>query len=97
MDERQPALHLPMAKPQPTTTATATNTLVIGNIDDISAEALTPARRVVIVNDVEITGTCRGFSKKNRVEGFERCPGFCKGVEFVNCKVDGKDDFNCDG
>ena len=44
-------------------------------------------------------GTCRGFSRKDNVEGFERCEGFCNSYDKSGavCYVDGQEDSDCDG
>lgn len=35
--------------------------------------------RTFMVNDIEITGTCRGLSKQ--IQNFNKCKGFCKEFE----------------
>jgi hypothetical protein len=41
-------------------------------------EAYCLEERTILVNGEELTGTCRSFSRKGRVEGFNRCEGFCE-------------------
>lgn len=55
--------------------------------------------RTIIINGAEVKGTCRAFSKKENVMGFNRCEGFCKDTPkiYTECTVDGKPDFDCDG
>ena len=62
------------------------------------SEAYCNKTRTISINGVEVTGTCRAFSKTNNVEGFIRCKGFC--TEYgrdVYCEVDGKYNPGCDG
>ncbi len=42
------------------------------------ADSYCKKERTVIVEDKEMVGTCRSFSKKGNIEGFNRCQGFCK-------------------
>lgn len=42
------------------------------------ADAYCEEVRMIMVDGEEVKGTCRAFSKKGAVEGFNRCQGFCK-------------------
>ena len=55
--------------------------------------------RTIIVGGTSVRGTCRAFARKGNVEGYSKCPGYCKGVDGSSsaCTVDGKQDFDCDG
>ncbi len=43
----------------------------------VDSEAYCVEERTITVNEEEMTGTCRSFSHKDAVEGFNRCQGFC--------------------
>jgi hypothetical protein len=63
------------------------------------ADAYCSQERTIVLNGNEVTGTCRAFAKKNNVDGFKRCQGFCSTYpkDTTRCKVDGKTDPDCDG
>lgn len=55
--------------------------------------------RTIAIDGVDVVGTCRAFSRKDNVEGFDKCEGFCKSFDKagVVCYVEGERDSNCDG
>ena len=69
------------------------NSLCNINKEEYCAEA-----RFISVNGTDVSGTCRAFSRKGNIAGFEKCEGFC--TEYgkgVFCEVNGEKDDNCDG
>ena len=65
---------------------------------EVDKVAYCEEKRIVMINDIEVVGTCRAFSRKENVEGFEKCEGFCH--EYgpgVACEVSGQEDKECDG
>lgn len=75
---------------------------VIDTCDDLCGsdfDSYCEDERIIMINDVEVSGTCRAFAKKGNVDGFNRCQKFCKSssTSFTVCNVDGVKDSNCDG
>ncbi|MBR9682693.1 MAG: hypothetical protein GOV02_03375 [Candidatus Aenigmarchaeota archaeon] len=46
---------------------------------DVDADAYCVQERTFTINDIEITGTCRGLSKQ--IQNFNKCREFCKEFE----------------
>ncbi len=55
--------------------------------------------RIITVREREVNGTCRAFSRKYNVRGFDRCERFCKSYDKSGtfCYVDGRKDIDCNG
>lgn len=66
---------------------------------NVNADAYCEEIRTIEVNGVEINGTCRAFSRKGNVPGFDRCERFCREYDKSGtiCEIDGVVDDNCDG
>ena len=65
---------------------------------NVDKEAYCAQIRTISVNGNDVAGTCRAFSRKGNVPGFDKCEGFC--TEYgkgVFCEVNGEKDDNCDG
>jgi len=62
-------------------------------------EAYCNQERTISIKGIEVSGTCRAFSKTNHVDGFNKCQGYCKFYDKAGtvCEVGGKTDENCDG
>ncbi|MEA3430916.1 MAG: hypothetical protein U9R08_06580 [Nanoarchaeota archaeon] len=79
---------------------TVTETIEIcDSLCERDEDAYCDEKRTIILNGVEVVGTCRAFSKTGHVEGFNRCERFCKFYprEGTECEVDGQLDIGCDG
>lgn len=65
----------------------------------VDADAYCEQNRTIQANGVSVTGTCRSFSRKGNVPGFNKCEGFCKEYDKsgVFCYVNGEKDEDCDG
>jgi hypothetical protein len=66
----------------------------------IDADKYCKKKRSILVNNIEVIGTCRAFARQGNVEGFNKCQGFCKTYDqsLVNCETPGGDvDYDCDG
>lgn len=69
-------------------------------ICDVDVEAYCAEERVITINGVDITGTCRAFSKTGHIdEFFHKCEGFCEGrpESETICYINGETDSDCDG
>ena len=44
----------------------------------VDSDAYCEEQRIIEVDGEEVIGTCRGFSRKGAVEGFNRCEEFCQ-------------------
>jgi len=66
---------------------------------EVDADSYCQEIRTIVVNDIEVKGTCRAFSKKGNVDGFSRCTGFCNDYpkSLTECTVNREADFDCDG
>ncbi|MBD3312551.1 hypothetical protein GF352_03820 [archaeon] len=66
---------------------------------NVDADAYCEEIRTIEVNDVEINGTCRAFSRKGNVPGFDKCERFCREYDKSGtvCEVGGVVDDDCDG
>ena len=65
----------------------------------VDANAYCEMERTIEVGGVDVVGTCRAFSRKDNVDGFDKCEGFCKSFDKsgAKCSVDGEVDSDCDG
>ncbi len=45
---------------------------------NVDSEAYCLKKRTISVKGAALTGTCRSFSRKNSIPGFNKCEGFCK-------------------
>jgi hypothetical protein len=63
------------------------------------ADSYCEKKRIIEINNVYVTGTCRSFARKNNVKGFEKCEDFCSTYDKSGtfCELNGKKDTNCDG
>ena len=72
---------------------------ICNSLCNVDALEYCETERTIIVNGVEVTGTCRAFSQNEDVPGFERCFEFCNEFDRsgTDCRVNGQVDTNCDG
>lgn len=73
--------------------------LTCDSLCNVDSDAYCSELRLIIVNSVEVYGTCRAFSRQGNVVGFNRCEGFCKNYPLsgTECIVNQEIDSNCDG
>jgi hypothetical protein len=97
----EPTIEVP-ATEEPTTEAfdMTKATTTCNSLCEVDADAYCEEERNIRVNDIEIIGTCRAFSQKHDVSGFNRCEGFCSSYSKTGTKcklLTGETDSNCDG